>query len=254
MKTVKLERITSFLDEYLKSAEFKDHSWNGLQFEGAADVGKVAFAVDAGVDAFLAAAEKGADMVVVHHGHFWRSANPSYASWSKKRLDILWKNGISLYASHLPLDHHPVAGNNAGLLRLMGAKVTGEFGRYEGRAIGWRGKLKRPLTVDELAGVLDSELDTRCRVLPFGAEKVSTIAALSGGGGYEIFFEALNSGVDLYVTGDSIEVYHTAKDAGMNVIFAGHHATETVGLKALQKVVQKRFGVETVFIDLPTGL
>ncbi|MFQ5737247.1 MAG: Nif3-like dinuclear metal center hexameric protein [Thermodesulfobacteriota bacterium] len=251
---VKLERMVGFLDEYLKTVEFKDHSWNGLQFEGAGAVGKVAFAVDAGVDAFREAAAAGAQMLVVHHGHFWRGTNPSYASWGKKRLDILMENSLSLYASHLPLDHHPVVGNNAQLLKLIGAKVTGEFGSYGGRSIGWRGRLSRPLTVDAIAGKLESELGASCRVLPFGPGKVSTVAALSGGGGYDIFFEALDSGVDLYVTGDSIEVYHTAKDAGLNVIFGGHHATETAGLKALRKVVEKRFRVETVFIDIPTGL
>jgi len=250
----KLGRICAFLDEYLKTAEFKDHSWNGLQFEGTEEVAKVAFAVDAGVDAFNAAAAAGAQMLIVHHGHFWKSADPSYASWGKKRLDILHKNSLSLYASHLPLDHHPVVGNNAQLLKLVGARVTGEFGTYAGRSIGWKGKLARRTSVSSIAALLEKELGATCKVLPFGPEKVSTVSALSGGGGYEIFFEALDSGVDLYITGDSIEVYHTAKDAGLNVIFAGHHATETVGLKALQKVVEKRLRVKTVFIDLPTGL
>ncbi len=249
-----LEKLVAFLDTYLKTGEFKDHSWNGLQFEGAPEVRRVAFAVDAGVETFNAAAREGAQMVVVHHGHFWKGANPSYASWGKKRLEILRDNGISLYASHLPLDHHPEVGNNAQLLKLMGAKVTGEFGSYGGRAIGWKGKLARPRSLDEISRRLDAELGSRARVLPFGPAKVSTVAALSGGGGYEIFFEALDAGVDLYVTGDSVEVYHTAKDAGINVIFAGHHATETVGLKALAKVVEKKFRVKTVFIDIPTGL
>lgn len=250
----KIGRITAFLDEYLKTSEFKDHSWNGLQFEGGQEVRKVAFAVDAGVDSFNAAIEAGAQMLVVHHGHFWKEADPSYSSWRKKRLDILHEHSLSLYASHLPLDHHPVVGNNAQLLKLIGAKVTGEFGTYGGRSIGWKGKFARPVAVSDIASLLERELGARCAVLPFGPEKVTTVSALSGGGGYEIFFEALNSGVDLYITGDSIEVYHTAKDAGLNVIFAGHHATETVGLLALKKVVAGRFKVETVFIDLPTGL
>lgn len=250
----KLEKVVGFLDGFLKTAEFDDLSWNGLQFEGRADIGCVAFAVDAGIDTFNAAAKEGADMVVVHHGHFWRNSNPSYASWSKKRIEILREKGMSLYASHLPLDAHPVAGNNAQLLKLIGAKVTGEFGTYGGRPIGWKGRLPRPVAVEEIAGTLEREIGASCRVLPFGAKEVSTVGVVSGGGGYEIFFEALDSGVDLYVTGDATEVYHTAKDAGLNVIFAGHHATETLGVRALEKIVAKRFKVKTVFIDLPTGL
>jgi putative NIF3 family GTP cyclohydrolase 1 type 2 len=91
-------------------------------------------------------------------------------------------------------------------------------------------------------------------VIPFGREKVRTIAVCSGGGSYSGFYNALDAGVDLYITGDSVEIYHTAKDAGINVIFAGHHATETLGLKALSRIVQKKFGIETLYIDLTTGL
>jgi putative NIF3 family GTP cyclohydrolase 1 type 2 len=101
---------------------------------------------------------------------------------------------------------------------------------------------------------LNRELNTLCRVLPFGPNNVKTIAVCSGGGSYSGFYSALDAGVDLYITGDAVEIYHTAKDAGVNVIFAGHHATETLGLKALSRVLQKKFGIETVYIDLPTGL
>jgi putative NIF3 family GTP cyclohydrolase 1 type 2 len=91
-------------------------------------------------------------------------------------------------------------------------------------------------------------------VLPFGPNNVKTIAVCSGGGSYSGFYQALDAGVDLYITGDAVEIYHTAKDARINVIFAGHHATETLGLKALSRVLQKKFGIETTYIDLPTGL
>jgi putative NIF3 family GTP cyclohydrolase 1 type 2 len=101
---------------------------------------------------------------------------------------------------------------------------------------------------------LNARLNTNCIPLPFGKEKVNTVAVCSGGGGYGGFYEALNSCVDLYITGDAIEVYYTAQDSKMNVIFAGHHATETLGLKALAEVVERKFRVQCTFIDLPTGL
>jgi putative NIF3 family GTP cyclohydrolase 1 type 2 len=106
----------------------------------------------------------------------------------------------------------------------------------------------------EIEEKLNRDLNTKCGVLPFGKDKVRTIAVCSGGGGYSGFYNALDAGVDLYITGDAVEIFHTAKDAGVNVIFAGHHATETLGLKALSLTLQKKFGIETVYIDLPTGL
>jgi len=250
----KLEKIVRFLDDYLKTGDVKDTSWNGLQFEGRGTVKKAAFAVDSGVDAFRMAADTKADMLIVHHGHFWDFRNPSITGWAKNRLKILFENDISLYVSHVPLDRHREVGHNAQILKLLGVKITGEFFHYHGKNIGWIGERKSALPLKEIAGKLDRELNTECRVLPFGKDKVRTIAVCSGGGSYSGFYSALDSGVDLYITGDAVEIYHTAKDAGMNVIFAGHHATETLGLHALSKVLQKKFGIDTTYIDLPTGL
>jgi len=116
------------------------------------------------------------------------------------------------------------------------------------------GDFKSGVKMEDIVERLNSELNTKCVVLPFGKKIVKTIGVCSGGGDYKQFFEALDKKLDLYLTGDINEVYHVVKDAGINVIFAGHHATETVGLKALSKVISKKFKVETVFIDLPTGL
>ena len=153
-----------------------------------------------------------------------------------------------------PLDRHREVGHNAQLLKLLGANVTEEFYLYHGKNIGWIGKCRKGLTLEEIEEKLNRELNTVCRLLPFGKKMIGTIAVCSGGGSYSGFYQALDAGVDLYITGDSVEIYHTAKDAGINVIFAGHHATETVGLKALSRILSKMFEIETVFIDLPTGL
>lgn len=250
----KLNNIVDFLDKFLKTTDVEDSSWNGLQFEGKGTVKKAAFAVDAGIDAFRMSADMKADMLIVHHGHFWEFRNPSITGWSKERLKILFENNISLYVSHNPLDRHKEVGHNAQILKLLGAKITGEFFHYHGKNIGWTGECRSALAIKEITEKLDRELNTECRVLPFGRDKVKTIAVCSGGGSYSGFYSALDAGVDLYITGDAVEIYHTAKDAGVNVIFAGHHATETLGLHALSKVLQKKFGIETTYIDLPTGL
>lgn len=250
----KLEKIVKFLDDYLEIDSIKDSSWNGLQFEGKSEVKKIVYAVDAGVETFKKALSIKADLILVHHGHFWTKQNPSYTGWSKKRLDILIKSKMSLYACHLPLDRHKVVGNNAQILKLLGGKITEEFLFHSGKNVGWIGKLKIPLDTQQVEKILSSTINADCKILSFGKGKIKTVAVCSGGGGYGGFFEAMKAGVDLYITGDAIEIFYTAKDSGMNVIFAGHHTTETIGLKALKEVVDKKFKIDSIFIDLPTGL
>ncbi len=250
----KLNDIIKFLDQYLESDKFDE--WNGLQIEGKSDVKKIVFAVDASVDTFKEAIKNSADLIVVHHGLFWKTVNPSYTGFNKERIDLLLKNKISLYASHLPLDRHKISGNNAQLLKLLGASITKEFFKYGGLNIGWIGECKKSITIKYAAEKLETELSAKCAVLPFGKEKIKTIAVCSGGGGYESFFEAFNNrdNIDLYLGGEGIDIYSLAKDAKFNAIFAGHHATETVGVKALSKIIKNKFKVETIFIDIPTGL
>ncbi len=249
-----LINITEFLDEYLNIDDIEDTCWNGLQFQAKSEITKIAFAVDAGVDTFTRAAEVNAELVVVHHGHFWKSQNPSLSGWNKDRINILYEKDISLYACHLPLDRHPEVGHNAEIVKLLGARIVDEFLHHKGKNIGWIAKRKQAARLPEIENILTTELGAECTVLPFGKPEIKTIAVCSGGGGYGGFSEALLAGVDLYLTGDAVEIYYTAKDAGINVIFAGHHATEILGLKALAEVLSKKFQVETVFIDLPTGL
>ena len=249
-----LKKVVGFLDNYLNIDDIEDSSWNGLQFEGASRVNKIAFAVDASVESFQKAAEANADMLIVHHGHFWSNHNPSITGWTKERIDLLYKNNLSLYACHLPLDRHKEVGNNARILKLLGAKITKEFLYHKGGNIGWIGERKNALSLKDIERKLVDSLDTECIILPFGKKSIKSIAVCSGGGSYGGFYEALDLNADLYITGDTAEVYYTAKDSGMNVIFAGHHATETVGLKALSKVLEKSLKVDVLFIDLPTGL
>ena len=249
-----LNKIVSFLDSYLETGETPDICWNGLQFEGRESVSKIVFAVDAAYETFKKSVSLRADMIVVHHGHFWKSQNPSITGWARERINILAESNVSLYACHLPLDRHREVGNNAAMLKLLGAEISDEFMSYKGWNIGWVGDFKRAKKIDAISDVLKNQLGADCRVLPFGRDRIKRIAVCSGGGGYDGFYEALDKGVDLYITGDSAEVYYTAMDAGINVIFAGHHATETTGLRALQAKIKSRFKVETAFLDMPTGL
>ncbi len=248
----KLNNIVKFLDQYLETDKFEE--WNGLQIEGKSEVKKIVFEVDASIDTFKEAIKNGADLIVAHHGLFWKNVNPSFVGYNKERIDLLQKNGISLYISHLPLDRHRTIGNNAELLRLLGAKIIEEFCQYGDSNVSWIGKCRKPITIEQAVEKLKIELGANCTVLSFGKKEIKTIAVCSGGGGYEPFFEAFNKKVDLYLGGEAIDIYSLVKDAKFNVIFAGHHATETVGVKALSKIVKNKFKVETVFVDIPTGL
>ena len=250
-----LQNIVSWLDTYLDIKNVKDDSWNGLQVAGTKNVKEIIFAVDAGMQTFEKAVEEQADMVVVHHGMFWKPACPNVVGFTKDRIAFLLKHNISLYASHLPLDKHPKVGNNTQLIKLLGFEKNEKFGFYHGESISFTGKTSTPKTLKQLTNILETETGATCKTLPFGPKEIRTMAVCSGGGAvFPMLTEAIDTGADLYLTGDTTEFYHTAKDIGINVIFAGHHATETVGVKALSTVVAKEFDVETKFIDIPTGL
>ena len=251
---VMLHDIVTYIDSYLALKDFNDASWNGLQVEGKQEIKKIAVAVDACTTTFEKAIEQQADMLIVHHGLFWQSMNPSLTGWKKERIKLLLDNNISLYAVHLPLDAHKEVGNNAQLLSLIGATQESEFALYGGRQIGWKGRFAQPKKLSVIEGILRDALPSKCATLPFGLQEISTVAVCSGGAGPKIFSQAIDAGVDLYISGEAIDIYQMARDARINAIFAGHYATETVGVKALAQVLQEIFSLNTFFIDNPTGL
>jgi dinuclear metal center YbgI/SA1388 family protein len=248
----KLKEIVRFLNKYLEIDKINDRSWNGLQVEGKPEVKKIAFSVTAGVDVFEKCKKENSDMVIVHHGIFWKESNPSVRGWYKDRILSLLKSNISLYTCHLPLDKHSIVGNNVQLLKLLGAKIKEKMGMYGRDYVGCIGE-RRPASLKSIVNILNKKLNTKCIVLNYGKEKVRRIGVVSGGAPYDVF-EAIEKNVDLYITGDPADITEAVKDAKINVIFAGHYATETVGVKALAKVLEKKFKVKTVFVDAPTGL
>jgi len=250
---MRLYDLVEFLDDYLNVKEWEDKSKNGLQVEGREEVKKAVFAVDACMDVFVKAKELNADIVIVHHGLIWNGIE-SVKGIVKRRLRFLLENEISLYAAHLPLDAHPSVGNNAQLLNLIGASIKGNFGEYRGRPIGFWGEFDDERSIDEIARSLKTRLNADIRVLDFGTDGIKSVGAVSGKGAFAIA-EAIERGLDLFLTGEAEHgVYHVAKECKINVIFAGHYATETLGVKALMNVVRERFGIDVEFVDVPTGL
>lgn len=247
------DAIVNFLDGYLKSREIKDASQNGLQVQGKPQVKKIAFGVSASLEFIKRAVAAKADMLIVHHGLLWgRSA--AIKGPFRAKLDALLKNDITLAAWHLPLDKHPVSGNNARIMKLLGAGGLKPFGAYEGEAIGFRGSFARPKPMPEIVKVLCGELDADILAFSFGPKKVKTLAVISGGA-QRMFEQAVEAGLDLYVTGEVSEfVQEMARESRTNFISAGHYNTEKPGVQALAKLLRSKFRVKTEFIDVPNPI
>ena len=245
---MKLAEICEFLDEYLNIKEYQDVSNNGLQVEGGEEIEKIGFAVDACMESFRAAKANSANMLIVHHGMIWGGID-YVKGVVRRRLEYLLRNGISLYAAHLPLDAHREVGNNVMILKKIGAEPQKEFGEYKGVKIGYSAEFNSPKSVVEIAERFEHSL-----ILPFGTDKVRKVAVVSGRGGFAIP-EAIEEGIELLITGEAEhEAYHVAKEGGLNVIFLGHYESERVGVESLRRVVAERLGIDTVFIHVPTNL
>jgi dinuclear metal center YbgI/SA1388 family protein len=253
LKTVRLKKLVSFLDHELALSEFpKDESINGLQVEGRAAVEKIGVAVDGCEYVFEKAAQKGVDFLLVHHGLIWGGIR-AIQGVLMKRIKTLMDSGISLYACHLPLDWHPKYGNNAQILKLLTVRRMGEFGEYHGKRIGYWGKTAKALSLDEFRGRVDSAFNTKSSAIDFG-RRVRNVAVVSGGG-WSAIHDAEKYGIDTFLTGEpSHSAYTLAEEMKINLIFSGHYATETVGVKAVGDMIGKRLGLRVEFIDHPTGL
>lgn len=247
------DELVDYLDELLEVKEVEDRSNNGLQVEGAAVVERVAFAVDAGLAAFEETVAAGAQMLVVHHGLFW--GEPIMVTGiHRRRLQTLLDAGVSLYAVHLPLDFHLELGNNAVLAHWLGLQDPVPFGRYKGRPPGIAGDLPEEMGLKTFAARVEEVLgEPVIQTWPFGRPDVRRVGIVSGGAGF-LLDQVAEAGVDVYFTGEvSHSVYHRAQELGLNVVFGGHYATETAGLKGLAEHLAEKFELETVFLDLPTG-
>ncbi len=250
------QKAAQWLDSFLDAESFagNDPSKNGLQVDnGGREIGKAAFAVDACLETIERSVKSGADLLVVHHGLFWRDCE-LVVGGLYRRLKALLDSGLALYAAHLPLDAHPEVGNNACIARRLGLGDLMPFGEYRGKVIGFRGVLPSALSVDALLRLLDPEKAMTARVLAFGPREIRTVGVVSGGGADEVH-EALALGLDCFVTGEiGHEEYHHALENGIHVIAAGHYATETFGPRELMARFSRETGIESVFVDVPTGL
>ena len=249
-----LKKITAALDEELRLTDFEDVSHNGLQVANTGHVTKVCCGVDASLDFFKAAQDLGADFCVVHHGISWGESLAKITDTNYELVSFLIHNDMALYAAHLPLDAHPVLGNNACLAAALGLTDVTGFCLYHGNCIGRKGSLPHPLAFDELCGrVRTLTPGGTFHALPFGKQEVKTIGIVSGGAASEVT-QAIEEGLDCYLTGEmNLQAYHAAKQSGINVIAAGHYATERFGVKAVGDFLVRnfKFSYDFVNFDLP---
>ncbi|MCE5269787.1 Nif3-like dinuclear metal center hexameric protein [bacterium] len=252
---IPLGELTAYLDELLEIGRWEaaDASLNGLQVEGAPRVGALACAVDASRQTIDLCLQSGANLLIVHHGLFW--GKPLAITGSHRaRVKALLDAGISLYTAHLPLDFHPTLGHNAVLARQLELTAEGPLATEKGLPVGLVAASEQPTEREAFVRRLDNLLDTSSQLLPFGPGTVQHVGICSGGGA-KLLTEPLSRRIDTFVTGEaSHTVYHFAREWGVNVLFAGHYATETPGLRALAGHLSARFGLGATFLDAPTGL
>jgi dinuclear metal center YbgI/SA1388 family protein len=253
MPTTPLAKIVRHCQKLLRPETFSDWDGavNGLQVENSGAVTKIAAAVDGSLATIKLAIAADARLLIVHHGIFWRPTVP----WTGRRremLDLLVRNDLAIYSSHLPLDAHRRLGNNAKLCAALGFIKLQPFFLEKGRPIGWqtRTKVSREVLAENLGAVLGHPPV----LLAGGSRRCERIGVVTGGAGSGLK-QAAEEGVDTFVTGEGPHwTSALAEELGLNVFYGGHYATETFGVKALAAELSKTFGVPWTFLDHPSGL
>jgi len=248
MPGVKLSSLVDWLDRELDGASIEDYpnALNGLQLENAGVVTRIAVAVDAAESVIERAATAGADLLIVHHGLFWSGNRPVVGAFYRK-LKVAIDSNLAIYSSHLPLDAHPKLGNNALLARAIGLKPRESFAKI---GLGCAANTTLRTLVDRI----ESAVGGPAHVATGGPERVRRVAVVTGGGG-SLVERAAAAGYDTLITGEG--AHHTfaaAEEARINLVYAGHYATETFGVKALAAAVETAHGIPWEFIDYPSGL
>lgn len=247
---IALSTLVEEADRYLDAARIQGYCPNGLQVEGRPQVRRIVSGVTASQALLDAAVEADADVVLVHHGYFWKGENPCVVGMKQRRLKTLLNNDISLLAYHLPLDLHPEVGNNVQLARQLGFEVEGPLEPGNPRSIVLLGSLAEPMQPADFARHVRDALGREPLLVDAG-QPIRRIAWCTGGAqGY--IDQAIAAGVDAYLTGEvSEQTVHSARENGISFIAAGHHATERYGVQALGDYLGKRFAIEHLFIDCP---
>jgi dinuclear metal center YbgI/SA1388 family protein len=248
---MKLNDFEKYLNEILTPEIIKDYAPNGLQIQGSDQITKVVTGVTASKALIDLAIEEKADALIVHHGYFWKNESYVIRGMKHSRIKALIENNINLFAYHLPLDIHPVLGNNAQLALLLNIDVMGPLELGNSLSIAMQGQLPNVTSGVDLALLINKKLQREClHITPPSNKKIKTIAWCTGGG--QDYIElAAEQGIDAFISGEiSEKTTHIAKEMDIHFFTAGHHATERYGVKALGEYIAKEQGLNVVFIDI----
>lgn len=248
------DAIIRFCDELLEAPEFDDYGPNGLQVPGSAQVEKVVTGVSAHLALIERAIEARADLLIAHHGLLWDFHPRALSEQMTARLRAALGAGLGVAGYHLPLDAHPEIGNNALLCERLGFAPEGRFASARGRSIGVIGRAASPLRSEELCARIEAELERAPLLLGAGPEPIRSIGMVSGAGA-SFVHEAVALGLDALLSGEPAEhVTADAREGGIHFFAAGHHATETLGIRRLGELIAQHFGVEHEFIEIPNPI
>ncbi|SFB67806.1 dinuclear metal center protein, YbgI/SA1388 family [Brevinema andersonii] len=249
---IKRHQLIDSLDSWLLPNNIKDHTINSLQFEGRELITHVGGAVDVSIETFQKAVEQQIDFLITHHGLIWGGLK-QITGIDKQRIQLLCQHDINLYCSHLPLDIHPTLGNNVQLIQLLDMTNTKEL-FFD---VGYIGIYNSQISYSNFIKKIRKKISQNITEMPFGKKMIQRVAVCSGGAGLDTsaFFEAYAKGVDTFLSGETNSLlYHYAKELEINIICAGHYATETFGIQALLKKINKKFqNIKCTFLDLPTN-
>ena len=249
--TIERQELITYLDRLLQPDQFNDYAPNGLQIEGVQKIQRVVTGVTASQALIDQAISRGADVLLVHHGYFWRNEASPLVGMKKHRIKSLMDHDINLIAYHLPLDCHPELGNNAQLGRLMGWVADAHMQSSGVTGLGLYATLPEPCSGIDVQRHLSGILGREALHIDTPSKPIKRIGWCTGGA-QGMIEQAVALGLDAYVSGEISEsTVHVARENGVHYFAAGHHATERYGAKALAAHLQQELGLDCEFVDLP---
>lgn len=244
-------KLEHYLDTLLTPARIKDYAPNGLQIQGKDEIIKIVTGVTASQALIDRAIEEKADAIIVHHGYFWKNESYVIRGMKHKRIKALLDHDINLFAYHLPLDIHPILGNNAQLAKLLNIEITGPLEIGNELSVAIQGKLANGYSGEKFSNIISEKLNRNCLHIPPPSNKEIKTVAWCTGGGQDYIELAAEQGIDAFISGEvSEKTTHIAHEMNIHFFAAGHHATERYGVKALGEHIAKKQGIEVVFVDI----